>query len=68
MNLVKTDPRGRRHKTKWLLALAALVPVGVSVAGEVQSVVVPAKAAEAPSAVAQGVATQAAAPGAHLTY
>ena len=36
MNLVKTDPRGRRHKTKWLLALAALVPVGVSVAGEVQ--------------------------------
>jgi uncharacterized protein (TIGR02246 family) len=31
--------------------------MGVSVAGEVQSVVVPARAAEAPSAVAQGVAT-----------
>ena len=57
MNVVKTDPQGWWHKTKWLLVLAAVVPVGVSVAGEVQSVVVPARAAEAPSAVAQGVAT-----------
>ena len=45
MNVVKTGLRSGRQGAEWLL-LAALMPAGVMVGAEVQSVVVPAKAAD----------------------
>ena len=47
MNVVKTGLRGERQRVEWLLLLAAVVPVGAPRAAEVQSVVGPAKTAEA---------------------
>ena len=49
MNVVKTGLRSGRQGAEWLL-LAALMPAGVMVGAEVQSVVVPAKAANVTAA------------------
>jgi uncharacterized protein (TIGR02246 family) len=61
MNVVKTGLRSGRHGAEWLL-LAALMPAGVMVGAEVQSVVVPAKAADVAAGVAAGPADVAASP------
>jgi uncharacterized protein (TIGR02246 family) len=55
MNMVETRLWGSRHGTKWLLLLA--VSVGAASAAEVQSVVVPAKAAEVAAAPADVAAS-----------
>jgi len=61
MNVVKTGLRSGRQWAEWLL-LASLMPAGVMVGAEVQSVVVPAKAAGVAAGVAAGPADVAASP------
>jgi uncharacterized protein (TIGR02246 family) len=56
MNVVKTGLRSGRQGAEWLL-LAALMPAGVMVGAEVQSVVVPAKAADVAAAPADVAAS-----------
>ena len=55
-NVVERSLRGYRQKAEWLL-LIALLPAGVVAGAEVQSVVVPAKAAETATAAADVAAS-----------